>query len=99
MVSRSARDADVVARYGGDEIVVILADSTKEMAMVVADRILRKVRLHEFRYRKEKASVTVSIGISNMTGEMPVSPEELLGLADAALYTAKEAGKKSVHIA
>ncbi|MDY6987706.1 MAG: diguanylate cyclase [Thermodesulfobacteriota bacterium] len=99
MVSRSARETDVVARYGGDEIVVILADSTKEMARVVADRILRTVGLHEFRYGKEKARVTVSIGISNMTGQGPVPPEELLRLADAALYTAKEAGKNSVHVA
>jgi len=99
MVSRSARETDVVARYGGDEIVVILADSTKEMARVVADRILRAVGLHEFRYGNTKASVTVSIGASNMTGERPVSPEELLGLADAALYRAKETGKNTVHVA
>jgi len=99
IVSRSARETDVVARYGGDEIVVILADATKEMARVVADRILRTVGLHEFRYGKEKASVTVSIGVSYMTGQRPVSPEELLRLADAALYRAKEAGKNSVYIA
>ncbi|MDY6950164.1 MAG: diguanylate cyclase [Thermodesulfobacteriota bacterium] len=98
IVSRSARDTDVVARYGGDEFVIILGDSTKEMARVVAERILRSVGLYEFRYGKEKASVTVSIGISNMTGETPMSPEALLRLADVALYKAKEAGKNTVHI-
>jgi diguanylate cyclase (GGDEF)-like protein len=99
IVTHSVRDTDVVARYGGDEIVVVLPDSTKDMARVVAERILRTVWLKEFRYKDKKARVTVSIGISNMTGAEAVSSEELLRLADAALYMAKGAGRNTVHMA
>jgi len=99
IITGSVRDSDMVARYGGDEIVIILPDSSKENARMVADRILLAVEHHEFPYENKNVQITVSIGISHMTAEDPISSEQLLRLADSALYKAKEAGKNTIHVA
>jgi diguanylate cyclase (GGDEF)-like protein len=99
IIAHSVRKTDIVARYGGDEIVIILPDASKESAKMVADRILKGVQEEEFQFEEKKIRLTVSIGISNMTGGEPMSPEQLLRLADSALYRAKDAGKNTVHIA
>jgi diguanylate cyclase (GGDEF)-like protein len=98
IITGSVRKTDVVARYGGDEIVIILPDATKESAKMVADRILKGVREKEFHYENKTIGLTVSMGISNMSGEEPLSSEQLLRLADSALYKAKEAGKNTIHV-
>jgi diguanylate cyclase (GGDEF)-like protein len=98
IITGSVRKTDVVARYGGDEIVIILPDATKESAKMVADRILKGVREKEFQYENKTIGLTVSMGISNMSGEEPLSSEQLLRLADSALYKAKEAGKNTIHV-
>ena len=98
IITGSVRKTDVVARYGGDEMVIILPDATRESASMVANRILKGVQEKEFRYEGKSVKLTVSMGISNMTGEEPLSSEQLLRLADSALYKAKEAGKNTVCV-
>jgi len=98
IITRCVRKTDVVARYGGDEMVIILPDAARESASMVANRILKGVREKEFRYEGKSVKLTVSMGISNMTGEEPLSSEQLLRLADSALYKAKEAGKNTVYV-
>jgi diguanylate cyclase (GGDEF)-like protein len=66
---------------------------------MVADRILMAVEHHNFPYEDQNVQITVSIGISHMTAEDPISSEQLLRLADSALYKAKEAGKNTIHVA
>ncbi len=99
IITRSVRKTDVVARFGGDEIVIILPDASKESARMVANRILKGVQKKEFQHEDKKIRLTVSMGIANMAADEPMSSEQLLRLADAALYKAKEAGKNTVHIA
>jgi diguanylate cyclase (GGDEF)-like protein len=98
IITHSVRDSDMVARYGGDEIVIILPDSSKENARMVADRIRVAVKEYPFPYEDKNVEITVSIGISHMTAEEPIPSEQLLRLADAALYRAKEAGKNTIHV-
>jgi len=98
IITRCVRKTDVVARYGGDEMVIILPDATRESASMVANRILKGVQEKEFRYEGKDVKLTVSMGISSMTGEEPLSPEQLLRFADSALYKAKEAGKNTFYV-
>jgi diguanylate cyclase (GGDEF)-like protein len=79
------RDHDVVARYGGDEFVVLLPSSDAEGGRVVAGRIA------------DALPVTSSIGVAQW--EEPMSADELLGRADRALLLAKRTGKQRVEVA
>jgi diguanylate cyclase (GGDEF)-like protein len=99
IITHSVRDSDMVARYGGDEIVIILPDSSKENARMVADRIRAAVEAYKFPYEEKTVRITVSIGLSHMTVEEPVPSEQLLRRADAALYEAKEAGRNTIQVA
>jgi len=79
------RDHDVVARYGGDEFVVLLPDTDGPAGRLVADRIA------------EALPVASSIGLSEW--EESLSADELLGRADRALLLAKRTGKRRVEVA
>jgi len=94
-ISRALRESDYVARFGGEEFVVLLPDAEVPRAMMVADRIRTALRTE---WDDQLPPCTVSIGIGTH-----VSREEtldsLLGRTDAALYRAKENGRDRVELA
>jgi len=89
------RDVDFVARFGGEEFVFILPDTSNEGAKQVAELILRSIISLKITHEWNTASryLTLSIGISTCYFEDPVSDIELLERADKALFRAKEQGK------
>jgi diguanylate cyclase (GGDEF)-like protein len=88
---RVVRPADTVARFGGDEFVVICQDAgVVGHAMHVADRIADAFR-SPFPFGSDDMFLNVSIGIATSDGR--TSPAELLRNADAAMYQAKELGR------
>ncbi|MEW5774299.1 MAG: diguanylate cyclase [Thermodesulfobacteriota bacterium] len=92
----SGRINDQVCRYGGEEFVIILPRTSKQNALMVAERFRRNVENHLITYDdKPIGSLTVSIGVAccpdDATGE-----EELVRLADWALYRAKTGGRNQV---
>ena len=95
VISRALRESDYVARFGGEEFVVLLPDAEVPRAMMVADRIRTALRTE---WDDQLPPCTVSIGIGTH-----VSREEtldsLLGRTDAALYRAKENGRDRVELA
>lgn len=95
----SVRETDVVARYGGEEFAVILPETNSEHALEVAERIRKHVAQHTFWGRGQTPiSVTVSIGIaSKLAAE--IKADELIELADRALYEAKHAGRNRIFAA
>jgi len=94
-----ARETDVVARFGGDEFVLILPETAAEGARAVADRIRERVSAHSFLATEGRAiRLTVSIGVATMPGAAS-SAHELLESADRAMYRAKAAGKNAIHVA
>jgi diguanylate cyclase (GGDEF)-like protein len=99
IIRGSARETDVVARFGGDEFSVILPDTGREGAVAVAERV--RDRLRAFRFLAgEGLSVhlTASIGVATLP-DAAGSAEELLRAADQAMYRVKDAGKDGIHIA
>ncbi len=94
--NRVVRSTDVVARYGGDELGVILPETTKESAFQVAEKL--KGAIEGFRFEWTGKSVEASISIGLATGPAPGidSSIDLLNAADRALYQAKRAGRNMV---
>jgi diguanylate cyclase (GGDEF)-like protein len=95
VVLRSVRQCDFVARFGGEEFVVLLPDTALPQAQQLAQRI--QSQLHECQ-QPGLPACTISIGIAGLqtSGE---SLDSLLSRADAALYRAKENGRNRTEIA
>lgn len=94
LLTNSIRRADVAARYGGDEFVIIATQSAKEDAYELGKRLRRLIEQTNF-FEGSGRKVTVSIGISNY----PTDAEEktkLVEIADKMLYEAKRLGKNRV---
>lgn len=95
----SVRDTDAVARYGGDEFVIILPDTGIELAGVVAERIRTKISKYEFTGGKRlQLSLTASFGVATFPFHAS-SPQQLVACADTAMYEAKAANKNCVRFA
>ncbi|HEX9185770.1 MAG TPA: diguanylate cyclase [Vicinamibacteria bacterium] len=92
MVKDSVREIDVAARYGGEEFAVLLPDTSRLGAFVVAERIRRRV---EDRFARARTPVTVSGGLA-IFPEDASTPADLIVKADAGLYGAKAAGKNRI---
>jgi diguanylate cyclase (GGDEF)-like protein len=89
LLKEYTRANDVVARYGGDELAVILPHTGKETALQIADRLRSEAE------RRFSGRVTLSIGAATLTSEMSHA-EALLAAADGALYRAKDSGRNRV---
>jgi len=94
ILTRSTRETDLVARFGGDEFVVLLPATAGPPAFKLAERIRQAMEAHSFQLGEEAVRVTSSQGIATF----PVNPrilshEDLVKESDKALYLAKEAGR------
>ncbi len=88
----SIRPSDTVARFGGDEFVVLCAEmAAPEDAAVVADRLIRSLA-RPFQIHGQPVDASVSVGVAVGSGATSRA-DELLADADAAMYTAKRTGK------
>jgi diguanylate cyclase (GGDEF)-like protein len=97
IMKATARDTDAVARYGGDEFVVILPDTGWQGALTFADRLRRRVDGYSFGPpNTPPLGATISVGVALGRGSDKISTESLLQEADAALYRAKSAGRNRV---
>jgi len=89
---------DICFRYGGEEFSILLAETTMEEAAAVAERIRHAVEEYPFSVKLShpEEKITISLGISSMTGDKLKSIVELINEADIALYNSKAAGKNVV---
>lgn len=95
----SVRDTDAVARYGGDEFVIVLPDTGTELAGVVAERIRTKINKYKFTGGKRlELSLTASFGVATFPLHAS-SPQQLIACADTAMYEAKAANKNCIRFA
>jgi diguanylate cyclase (GGDEF)-like protein len=99
VIRSCSRETDVVARFGGDEFAVVLPDTGAQGAYSVAGRIRERLAAHRF-LAAEGLSVrlTVSIGVATLP-DVASSSDELIEVADAAMYRVKERGKNGIETA
>ena len=99
VILSSIRDTDAVARYGGDEFVIVLPDTGIELASAVAERIRHKISRYRFTGgRRLELTLTASFGVAAFPKHAS-SPQQLISCADTAMYEAKAAHKNCVRFA
>ncbi len=98
LVKENCRENDTAARYGGEELVVILPGAGPEEAAMVAERIRKAIERHEVRIDDEVLGVTVSLGLATADAVRP-DPERLIKRADTALYKSKANGRNQLTVA
>ena len=101
VLERGLQNTDaVIARYGGDEFVVILKNCDRQNVSAICDTIRQNVANKEFILSDSKKSLrlTVSIGIAEFPQD-GLTQEELFGKADEALYSSKQLGRNKLTFA
>jgi diguanylate cyclase (GGDEF)-like protein len=96
LLKKSVRSSDVVCRYGGEEMTIILTNTSIDEAFVTAQKICAKVAEKPFKLSEDiEKHVTISIGVATypLHGE---TPAEIIEFADQGLYSAKENGRNQV---
>ena len=95
---QSIRSIDYAARYGGDEFIIILVETSAEQALKTAERIRSQIEHMRYSSSGSTITVTVSIGIVQCQSGDTI-PTEVFARADRALYEAKHAGRNRAHCA
>jgi diguanylate cyclase (GGDEF)-like protein len=94
----NVRGTDVVARYGGDELAVLLIETDTKSALEVAEKLKHAIGTHTFEWQTRQLSVTVSIGLTTAPTPGIEDVSDLIGAADRALYQAKKAGRNTIVV-
>ena len=87
-----------MARYGGEEFILILPEAGLDESSMIAERIRRLVESVPFEVGKVRLDLTVSLGISSFPSHRAKSKEDLVRMADQALYNAKGRGRNRVFV-
>ncbi len=95
VIKLNIREIDLLGRYGGEEFVCILPETSKDGANFAAERIRKAVEEKEIRAYDEILKVTVSLGVATFPHDAS-NPAELVDKSDWALYRAKKMGKNRV---
>jgi diguanylate cyclase (GGDEF)-like protein len=95
----SLRKTDLLSRYGGEEFAVLLPETRREGASVIAERLRQAVCKSPVRIDKYEIPLTASVGVASHANDNEVNPEILLKKADLALYRAKASGRNRIELA
>ena len=90
------RKTDLIARFGGEEFVVLLSDTSLVQALEIAEVIRKKVSECPCSYQGEQFDVTVSIGVASLLPQSDMNSNQLIENADKTLYEAKCRGRNIV---
>jgi len=98
IIKASCRGGDVVARYGGEEMVAILPMTSVEDAEIVAERIRKQIEAHRVTHKNEQLNVTISLGLACMNSTT-TDKDNLIRRSDSALYRSKAGGRNRLTVA
>lgn len=97
LVRGQLRDSDVLSRYGGDEFVILIPSSGAKDTVAMLERVHQIVRSTRIVFDGKHIPITISVGVASLQPTMTTS-EELLRIADQALYEAKKNGRNCTVI-
>lgn len=95
VIKSNIREIDLVGRFGGEEFICILPETSKQGANFAAERIRKAVEVREIKAYDELLKTTISLGVATFPHDAS-SPAELIDKSDWALYRAKNMGKNRV---
>ena len=98
MAKSQVREVDILARYGGDEFIILMPETNTEQAFMIAERIRKAVETADIDVDGIPLSVTISLGIAEIAFATDRSVEAIISRADKALYQAKQLGRNHVVI-
>ena len=98
LLKSSVRATDVVARYGGDELAVMLIETNPKNALEIAEKLKQEIGSHIFQWQTKELSVNVSIGLATAPAPGIQQVSHLIEAADRALYQAKRSGRNAVVV-
>ncbi len=87
------RGMDLAARYGGEEFCILLPDTDRERALIIAERIRKSVADTPSEYEGTRLWVTISLGLAQYNPARDISGKSLIDRADRALYFSKQSGR------
>jgi two-component system cell cycle response regulator len=99
LVKRTIRGEDILARFGGEEFVVLMRDVDEAKASMLAERLRRLIEQAVFELEGQRMPVTISLGIGTLNADQspPIeTPTDLVNCADQYLYKAKRGGRNRV---
>jgi diguanylate cyclase (GGDEF)-like protein len=100
LLRERVRSTDFVARLGGDEFAVLLPHADEEQSLALATAVLEKVRNEgTVTVAGQSMPVTVSIGVGCFSQDLELGSDQVIRIADAAMYEAKDAGRDQVRSA
>jgi diguanylate cyclase (GGDEF)-like protein len=96
-IRQKLRTSDILARFGGDEFVVLMPNTYKINALVLSERLRKAISQRPIKIRDTNLKITISGGVAGFPVDAQRA-QNLLDLADSALYRAKGAGKNSIAL-
>jgi two-component system, cell cycle response regulator len=99
IIKENSRQIDVAARYGGEEMVVILNNTDIHSASIVAERVRKNIESAKVMHSGKELSVTVSIGVAQYDSSRDEETRDIIERTDKALYRAKQEGRNKVCLA
>ncbi|MCK5684286.1 diguanylate cyclase [bacterium] len=98
VLTQYTRESDIVARFGGEEFVILLPGTNVDGAKIIAEKIRHRVESKTLQIDGESINYTISIGVSQFNKKMDSVIDTVLDRADKALYEAKNSGRNRVII-
>ncbi|HXX53462.1 MAG TPA: sensor domain-containing diguanylate cyclase [Thermodesulfovibrionales bacterium] len=98
LLKHHMRKSDIVARYGGEEFIILLPQTDENGALAKAESLRNRIEHHSFRGLKGERNLSVSIGLATHPDHRATNKEDLITLADNALYAAKAQGRNRVVV-
>lgn len=89
VMSTSIRDYDILARFAGDEFILLLPETLQGESMLIAERLRHIIESHPIKYSGEHFKITASLGVISVPSSYNGPTEDLIALVDKALYLAK----------
>lgn len=96
LMSESLREYDILARFAGDEFIMLLPETTQSEALAIAERLRHIIGSHSFEFDRTAMKITTSLGVVSAPSNFELPPETLISAVDKALYLAK-ASRNSVY--